>query len=294
MNAKKLLTVFVFITVAFIVASNIAAFPITELLTISKSVLAQVPPAPSPPSGGDLTTDNQLPDTNSQLQQQPQSITPTGVPPPTIQITSHSDGSQVPVGELTIQGKSSDNQERNCQVYADVNDITPLQNATAAGANGDGDYSQWTFTYTQDYQPITQGVNELTAKISCFDNGGSATVPVSEWHSVNITGVTSGATLIPTPTPKPTPTPSPTMTQTPATTEALDAGQGASFPSSSVISPSVPPTTLGETSEDVSQGLAEGSGRSLEGGDDEGDDDGGEGDDDGGEGDDDGGEGDDG
>jgi hypothetical protein len=182
MNAKKLLTVFVFITMAFIVASNIsniAAFPVTELLTTSKSAFAQVPPAPSPPDGGDLTTDNQLSDTNSQLQQQPQSITPTGIPPPAIQITSHQDGSQVPVGELTIQGKSSDNQERNCQVYADVNDITPLQNATAAGANGDDDYSQWTFTYTQDYQLITQGVNELTAKISCFDNGGSATVPVS-------------------------------------------------------------------------------------------------------------------
>jgi hypothetical protein len=70
--------------------------------------------------------------------------------------------------------------------------MTPLQNATAAGANGGDDYSQWTFTYTEDYQLITQGANELTAKISCFDNvggsGGGATIPLSEWHSVNVTG----------------------------------------------------------------------------------------------------------
>lgn len=118
---------------------------------------------------------NQLPDTNTQSQPpQPATSAATNTPPPTIQITSHQDGSQVPVGELTIQGTSSDNQESNCQVYADVNDIAPLQNATAAGANGADDYSQWTFTYTEDYQLITQGVNELTAKISCFDNGGGS------------------------------------------------------------------------------------------------------------------------
>ena len=52
---------------------------------------------------------------------------------PTIQITSHQDGQQVPPGELTIQGISSDDEETNCQVYADINDITPMRNVTAAG-----------------------------------------------------------------------------------------------------------------------------------------------------------------
>jgi hypothetical protein len=54
-------------------------------------------------TGRDYTTDSQLPDTGSQSQL-PQSITPTptptptGIPTPTIQITSHQDGSQVFVG----------------------------------------------------------------------------------------------------------------------------------------------------------------------------------------------------
>ena len=50
---------------------------------------------------------------------------------PTIQITSPQDGQQVPPGELTIQGISSDDEQTDCQVYADVNDVTPMRNVTA-------------------------------------------------------------------------------------------------------------------------------------------------------------------
>ena len=47
-----------------------------------------------------------------------------------------------------------------------------MRNVTAVGSSAeDNDFSQWTFTYTQDYQLIKQGTNELTAKISCSDNG---------------------------------------------------------------------------------------------------------------------------
>ena len=52
--------------------------------------------------------------------------------PPTIQITSHQDGQQVPAGTLTIEGISSDNDKTHCQVYADVNDNTPMRNVTAS------------------------------------------------------------------------------------------------------------------------------------------------------------------
>jgi hypothetical protein len=111
---------------------------------------------------------------------------------PSIEITSPQDGQQVPVGELTIEGISSDDAESNCQVYADVNDMTPMQNATASGMGGVNDYSNWTFTYTPDYQAITEGANELTAKISCFD---ASLTPLSKYNSVNITGLPSPDTF---------------------------------------------------------------------------------------------------
>jgi hypothetical protein len=125
---------------------------------------------------------------------------------PTIQITSPQDGQQVPPGELTIQGISSDDEETDCQVYADINDITPMRNVTAAGDSGEEeDFSKWIFTYTQEYQFIKQGENELTAKISCHDNGVSTGTtppgsPLSEWHTVNVTGV-AGAAANPLPSP---------------------------------------------------------------------------------------------
>ncbi|HZA62665.1 MAG TPA: hypothetical protein VE573_07325 [Nitrososphaeraceae archaeon] len=135
-------------------------------------------------------------------------------PGPTIQITSHQDGQQVPPGELTIQGTSSDDEETDCQVYADVNDVIPMRNATATGDSGEEeDFSKWTFTYTQEYHLITQGENELTAKITCVNDGesdlnpfpagvGAGSVPpsspLSEWHTVNVTGVT-GAAAVPSP-----------------------------------------------------------------------------------------------
>ena len=134
---------------------------------------------------------------------------------PTIQIVSPHDSQLVPPGELTIQGISSDNEETDCQVYADVNDITPMLRVTAAGDSGEAlDFSKWTFTYTQDYQLIKEGENELTAKISCFDDGAldlnpfptgtaASDSPISEWHTINVTG-SLGAPPVPLPLPLPT------------------------------------------------------------------------------------------
>jgi hypothetical protein len=134
---------------------------------------------------------------------------------PTIQIVSPHDSQLVPPGELTIQGISSDNEETDCQVYADVNDITPMLRVTAAGDSGEAlDFSKWTFTYTQDYQLIKEGENELTAKISCFDDGALDLNPfptgtaasdslLSEWHTINVTA-SLGAPPVSLPLPLPT------------------------------------------------------------------------------------------
>ena len=248
MSSERLLNV-TFIT-TLIVALSLAALFTAEMSITSKTALAQIPPAPSVPDGGDLTTENQLSDST---ETEPlQSTITTSIPTPTIQITSHEDRNQVPVGELTIQGTSSDNGESNCQVYTDVNDITPLQNATAAGANGgEDDYSRWTFTYTEDYQLIIEGANELTAKISCFDDGGTTT-PLSEWHSVNVTGVAGGDTT------------TPTMRQTPMTIDTLEAEQGVNIIPAPVTPPSPPVTTMEGPLEDSSQGQAEGGEQSGE------------------------------
>jgi hypothetical protein len=62
-----------------------------------------------------------------------------------------------------------------------------LQNVTATGPGGVNDYSTWQFTYTEDYQLIKEGVNELTSKLSCISN--SPTANLVKWDSVNVTGI---------------------------------------------------------------------------------------------------------
>jgi hypothetical protein len=102
-----------------------------------------------------------------------------------IKITSHEHGQEIPVGELTIYGTSTDNATSDCIVYADVNDIKPFQKAVATGPGGVNDYSNWTFTYNSSYQLITNGTNELTSKLSCV----SSPTNLTKWNSVVIVGV---------------------------------------------------------------------------------------------------------
>jgi hypothetical protein len=118
--------------------------------------------------------------TNYAFSQQDQEATSTiGV-----KITSPSTGQQVPVGELTISGISTDNATTDCTVYADWNDQKPFQKAVATGPGGVNDYSTWNFTYTKNYNIITNGTNNLTSKLSCL----SGPTNVTKWNSVNVTG----------------------------------------------------------------------------------------------------------
>jgi hypothetical protein len=102
-----------------------------------------------------------------------------------LKITSHEQGQDVPVGELTISGTSTDNATSDCTVYADVNDIKPFQKALATGPGGVNDYSRWNFTYTQNYHLIVNGTNELTSKLSCLSSPANLT----KWNSVIVLGV---------------------------------------------------------------------------------------------------------
>ena len=99
-----------------------------------------------------------------------------------LKITSHEQGQDVPVGELTISGTSTDNATSDCIVYADVNDIKPFQKAIATGPGGENDYSTWNYTYTNNYHLITNGTNELTAKLSCV----SSPTNLTKWSSIDV------------------------------------------------------------------------------------------------------------
>jgi hypothetical protein len=111
-----------------------------------------------------------------------------------IKITSHTTGQQVPVGQLTISGTSTDNATTDCTVYADWNNLKPFQKAVATGSGGVNDYSTWNYTYTNNYHLITNGTNELTSKLSCISNPTNLT----KWYSVNVIAVgTNNQTLLP-------------------------------------------------------------------------------------------------
>jgi hypothetical protein len=115
------------------------------------------------------------------------------IPPETaisIKINTPADLARVvPSGDLTIYGTSSDDDTKNCQVYADWNDLKPMQNVTPNGPKGNADYSKWSFTYTGSYHNIVEGQNELTSKITCYDQGQNAS---SKFYSVNVTGTRDG------------------------------------------------------------------------------------------------------
>jgi hypothetical protein len=126
--------------------------------------------------------------------QQPTNTTQPSQKPIGVKIVSPIANQTLPVGELNISGTSTDTATTDCNVYVDVNDFKPLQNTTAAGPGGQTDYSNWTFTYTKKYHLITEGQNELTAKVSCNGNSlindtSNTSTAKSKWYTINVTGM---------------------------------------------------------------------------------------------------------
>ena len=102
-----------------------------------------------------------------------------------IKILSPKSGKEIPVGNLTIFGISTDNEKSNCSVFVDWNNQKPFQQAKATGPYGNDDYSSWTFTYSPSYHTVKNGLNDLTSKLECVENSKVTT----KWHSINVTGV---------------------------------------------------------------------------------------------------------
>ena len=102
-----------------------------------------------------------------------------------VKILSPSSGKQIPVGNLTIFGISTDNEKSDCTVSVDWNNQKPFQKAKATGPYGEDDYSSWTYTYSASYHTIGKGLNDLTSKLECLKNSKVTT----KWHSINVSGV---------------------------------------------------------------------------------------------------------
>jgi hypothetical protein len=122
-------------------------------------------------------------DVQAQQQEQQQHLSPTMA----INIISPMIDQQVPAGELTISGTSTDNATTDCTVYADWNNTKLFQKAVATGPGGEDDYSTWTFTYTPEYHLITNGINNLTSELSCVDDNANGNLTKS--YSVKVIGI---------------------------------------------------------------------------------------------------------
>jgi RTX calcium-binding nonapeptide repeat (4 copies) len=132
-----------------------------------------------------------------------------------VNITSPERGKTIPVSSnLTVSGKSTDNPfDEICQVSVIVNSIRPYQPATANGSIGQAsDYSRWFFILSPNYTSIKEGINEITARLSCLPSITTGN-NLTKWYSVNITGVTvdQNATAAATTTPTTTTSPSQTL-----------------------------------------------------------------------------------
>jgi hypothetical protein len=96
---------------------------------------------------------------------------------------------EVPVGNLTIYGTSSDDALKSCHILILLNDDKPYQRALATGPVGKDDYSKWTFTFDPYSSLIKQGNNEIVSKIVCNQQGVTKSNNLSaSYNKINVTG----------------------------------------------------------------------------------------------------------
>ena len=134
-----------------------------------------------------------------------------------VNITSPERGKTIPVNSsLTVSGKSTDNPfDEICRVSVIVNSVRPYQPATANGSIGQAsDYSKWFFILSPNYTSIKEGINEITARLSCLPSITTGN-NLTKWYSVNVTGVTVDQNATAAATTTPTITTSPTQTLIP-------------------------------------------------------------------------------
>jgi hypothetical protein len=130
-----------------------------------------------------------------------------------VKITSPTRDQQVPVGSLKISGTSTDKAtSKDCTVYVIWDHLKPYQKVLANGPGGNNDYSKWSFAYTSAYHLITNGTNELTAKISCLSSSSASNL--TKWYSINVTGVAAPLNQMETPVPTTTTIPNTTTSDT--------------------------------------------------------------------------------
>jgi hypothetical protein len=116
--------------------------------------------------------------------------------PPGVKITSLSQGQQVPVGTLSIEGMSTDTSTSTCNVYVILNNVKPYQRVfpTSNEAREGDDYSTWNYTFTPKYATIHEGNNKMTSKITCLDESNinnTSNTNLTKFNSLNVTGITN-------------------------------------------------------------------------------------------------------
>jgi hypothetical protein len=109
-----------------------------------------------------------------------------------VKIISPTKGQQVQAGSnnLVFSGTSTDDKNSDCKVGVIFNYIKPYQQAVPIGHNGTNDYSTWVYTLKPNYTVVKEGVNKVTAKLTCTNNSTTLT----KFYSVNFTGVSNTST----------------------------------------------------------------------------------------------------